>query len=108
MNLRSTLAILLIPLPICLGASAHAQSAPTFPTDDPVLRRIWSIGMDSSRVERFAAVLLDSIGPRLTGTAIQRDAQKWLVAQYRSLGIDAVNERYGTWRGWRQGVRRPR
>jgi hypothetical protein len=102
MNLRSTLT-LLGPLAIILGTSARAQSTPSLPTDDPVLKRIWSIGMDSSRVERFAGTLLDSIGPRLTGTRIQRDAQKWLVAQYRSYGIDAVNERYGTWRGWRRG-----
>src|SRR5512138_100084 len=102
MSHRTTLAIL-ATLSFCFAAPIRAQSAPSFPTDDPVLKRIWSIGMDSSRVEQLAATLIDSIGPRLTGTAIQRNAQQWLVAQYRSWGIDAVNERYGTWRGWRRG-----
>ena len=102
MSLRTTLAVL-ATLSFCIAAPIRAQSTPSFPTDDPVLKRIWSIGMDSSRVEQLAASLIDSIGPRLTGTAIQRNAQKWLVAQYRSWGIDAVNERYGTWRGWRRG-----
>jgi hypothetical protein len=101
MNLRTSLAALTLLL---CAEPARAQSAPNFPTNDPVLRRIWSIGMDSSRVEQLAGTLLDSIGPRLTGTAIQRNAQSWLVSMYKSWGIDAVNERYGTWRGWRRGT----
>ena len=101
MTLRTSLVALALLL---CAEPARAQSAPTFPTNDPVLRRIWSIGMDSSRVEQLAGTLLDSIGPRLTGTAIQRNAQNWLVSMYKSWGIDAVNERWGTWRGWRRGV----
>jgi hypothetical protein len=60
--------------------------------------------MDSSRVEQLAGTLLDSIGPRLNGTAIQRNAQNWLVSMYRTWGIEAKNEQYGTWRGWRRGT----
>ena len=103
MNLTRTLAILVVST-LTLSAPIHAQSAPSFPTDDPVLRRIWAIGMDSSRVEQHAGTLLDSIGPRLTGTEIQRKAQHWLVSTYKSWVIDAKNERYGTWRGWRRGT----
>ena len=33
-----------------------------------MLRRIWQLGMDSSQVMALSQVLLDSIGPRLTGT----------------------------------------
>src|SRR5215204_1170623 len=102
MILRRTPAI--IALAIALAAPARAQSTPSFPTDDPVLRRIWAVGMDSSRVEQLAATLLDSIGPRLTGTAIQRNAQNWVVSMYKRWGIEAKNERYGTWRGWRRGT----
>ena len=79
MTLRSTLAAF-ASLTIFVAAPALAQNAPVFPTDDPVLRRIWAIGMDSSRVEQLSATLLDSIGPRLTGTAIQRIAENWLVS----------------------------
>src|SRR5919112_5018571 len=104
MNYRLTIATI-ISSTLALTAPVRAQSAaPVFPTDDPVLRRIWAIGMDSSRVEQLAGTLLDSIGPRLTGTAIQRNAQSWLVSMYRSWGIEATNERYGTWRGWRRGT----
>jgi carboxypeptidase Q len=104
MNLRHVSAFL-AALSIALSERTLAQAAaPTFPTNDAVLRRIWSIGMDSSRVEQLAGTLLDSIGPRLNGTAIQRNAQNWLVSMYRSWGIEAKNEQYGTWRGWRRGT----
>ena len=91
--------------PLCalalLPALAPAQS---FPTDDPVLRRIWTLGMDSSRAARYAQVLTDSIGPRLTGSPGQKAGNAWLLATYKELGIDARNEQYGTWAGWRRGT----
>jgi len=102
MNLRTTLATF-AALTLALSTPALSQSAPNFPTDDAVLRRIWAIGMDSSRVEQLAGTLFDSIGPRLTGTAIQRNAQDWLVSMYTRWGIDAKKEQFGTWRGWRRG-----
>jgi hypothetical protein len=86
-----------------LAALAHAGSAQTFATEDPVLRRIWTLGMDSSHIYRLAQTLTDSIGPRLTGTPQQKAAHDWAVAQYRQWGITARNEHYGTWRGWRRG-----
>ncbi|HEX6057750.1 MAG TPA: M20/M25/M40 family metallo-hydrolase [Gemmatimonadaceae bacterium] len=85
-------------------AVAPVASAQTFGTDDPTLRRIWTLGMDSSRLEPLAQVLLDSIGPRLTGSPGMESASRWVVAQYRSWGIPARTERYGTWRGWRRGA----
>ena len=87
-----------------LALPATAARAQTFPTDDPVLRRIWTLGMDSSQTYRFAQTLTDSIGPRLTGTPGQKAGNDWLVATYRQLGIEARNERYGTWIGWRRGT----
>jgi len=91
---------------LLLGTSlvaARPAAAQTLPTDDAVLRRIWAIGMDSSRTEELAATLFDSLGPRLTGSPNVRAAQDWLVKTYASLGIEAKNERYGTWRSWRRG-----
>lgn len=96
---------------ICLGlavlslcVSPRASSAQSLPTNDPVLRRIWSLGMDSSQTWTLAQQLLDSIGPRLTGTPNQKSAIDWAVAKYRSWGIPARAEQYGTWRGWQRGV----
>ena len=49
---------------LTLGA-ASPLAAQTFPTDDPVIKRIYSIGMDSSHLQTEAHVLFDSLGPRL-------------------------------------------
>jgi hypothetical protein len=75
----------------------------SFPTPDPIIKRIWAIGMDSSRVRPFSQVLFDSLGPRLMGTPNTKAAQDWLVKTYTSFGVTAKNEQYGTWRGWVRG-----
>ena len=98
-------------IPALRLAAQQAPPAPvtghvplTFPTDDPVIKRIWSVGMDSSMTERLAQVLFDSIGPRLTGSPGFASASDWVVSQYKAWGIDARRDAYGTWRGWRRGL----
>ncbi len=89
----------------CLFLSSYATTFPqSFPTDDPVIKRIWTEAMDSSQLPLLAHHLLDVIGPRLTGTPQTVRAHEWLVDTYRSWGIAALNEQYGTWRGWERGV----
>lgn len=78
--------------------------AQTFPSDDSVIRAMWREGMERSQARRLAQALLDSIGPRLTGTPGQRAAHDWAVATYRRWGVEARNEQYGTWLGWRRGI----
>jgi carboxypeptidase Q len=94
-RLTSTFALVTL-----LAASAHAQ---TFRTQDSVIRRIWSLGMDSSQVEHLAQVLDDSIGMRLSGTTGFQSAGDWLTALYKTWGVTARQEKYGTTRGWRIG-----
>lgn len=86
-----------------LAATPAMLPAQTWPSQDPALQRIWAIGMDSSLTQPLAQVLFDSIGPRLSGTALQKSGNDWLVRTYRSWGIEARNEKSGTWRGWRRG-----
>ena len=93
--LRLLLSLALVPALYSFGSA----QAPT----DPILARIWTLGMDSSQTERLAQVLLDSVGPRLTGTAGLKHGNDWLVRTYAAWGIAARNEKYGTWRGWRRG-----
>src|SRR3954468_5981797 len=94
----------IVIIAIALGIlPRQASLAQTFPTDDPTIKRIWAVGMDSSKTMHLAQVLFDSIGPRLTGTPDQKRGNDWLVQTYKSFGIDARNEQYGTWRGWRRG-----
>jgi hypothetical protein len=52
----------------------------------------------------LSQVLLDSIGPRLTGTPGMSAASDWVIREYRSWGIDGARHQYGTWRGWRRGA----
>jgi carboxypeptidase Q len=89
-----TAAVALVP------AAAHAQ---TFRTADTVIKRMWQVGMEQSQVERLAQVLIDSIGPRLSGSPGFESAVQWLERTYQSFGVSARRERYGTWRGWRAG-----
>lgn len=94
--------ILLVAALALFGArGAHAQS---FAADDPVLRRLWTLGMDSSHAYPLMQALLDSVGPRLTGTPNQAAANEWIIGKYRSWGIAARAEQYGTWLGWRRGI----
>ena len=82
-------------------AVTHAQ---TWQSDDPVLKRIWAMGIDSSHTEMLAQQLFDSIGPRLTGTPNAKRGNDWLVSTYKAWGIPAKNEQWGTWRSWRRGT----
>jgi carboxypeptidase Q len=93
--------LLALPALPALPAPASAQ---TFRTNDPTMRRIWQVGMDSSQVERFAGVLIDSIGPRLSGTAGYAGAVTWLERVYQGLGVSVRRHQYGTWRPWRAGA----
>lgn len=88
-------------LALLAAGAAHAQ---TFPDDDPVLEEIWTEGTEGSRVEALAQALLDSIGPRLVGSPGHAAAVDWIVETYEGWGIDAREEAYGTWLGWRRGI----
>ena len=86
-----------------VAQAQFGQPPSGFVAENPVLRRMWSLGMDSSMLETYAQVLFDSIGPRLVGTPEMNNAQEWMVRTYQSLGITARRDQYGTWRGWRRG-----
>ena len=87
----------------CLPVALDAQTPATFPAPNAALERFWRLGMDSSQVQRLGQVLLDSLGPRLSGTARQKAANDWLVSLYTQWGAAGKNEQVGTWRGWRRG-----
>lgn len=95
--------LVLPAIALSLAALPSVLPAQTFQSDDPIIKRIWAIGMDSSQTEELAGQLFDSLGPRLTGTPDLKRANDWLVHMYTSWGIPARNEQYGTWRGWRRG-----
>jgi carboxypeptidase Q len=90
--------------PVAFSVGAGPARAQTFATDDPVLRSIWDEATTRSRLEPMAQALLDSIGPRLTGSPGMERAQDWAVRMLRGWGVDARLEEYGTWEGWARGT----
>lgn len=87
-----------------LFASNSSAWAQTSASADSVLRRIWIEGMERSQLYPIAQALLDSIGPRLTGSAEQKQANDWALGVYQKWGIPVRAEQYGTWTGWRRGI----
>jgi carboxypeptidase Q len=88
---------------LTLALGPATLSAQQFPTDDAVIKRIWDEGMTGkSQVSRLAQVLMDSIGPRLTASPGHQSAVQWLQNMYKSWGVPARAERYGTWRSWKR------
>lgn len=99
------------PVPACTLALAAALALPAIPlaaqdmtSDDPVIAAMWAEGMENSQAYDLAQTLLDSIGPRLTGTPQQDAAHEWIIDMYESWGISAEKEQYGTWLGWERGI----
>ncbi|UCF41584.1 MAG: M20/M25/M40 family metallo-hydrolase [Gemmatimonadota bacterium] len=89
---------------LTVAAWALPAAAQTHRTDDPVIHRMWQVGIEQSQVEQLAHILMDSIGPRLAGSPELASAQDWLVGLYERWGVTARKEQYGTWPGWRQGT----
>lgn len=85
------------------GVVASSVAGAQAVSSDPVIARMWAVGMDSSHTWELSQTLFDSIGPRLSGTPQGVEASDWVMKMYRSWGIDAHREKYGTWRGWRRG-----
>ncbi|MEE8572088.1 MAG: M20/M25/M40 family metallo-hydrolase [Gemmatimonadota bacterium] len=79
-------------------------AAQNFPTDDAVIQGIWAEGMENSQAWHIGQALLDSIGPRLTGTPAVDRANEWAESRLSGWGVDARIEYYGTWKGWERGV----
>jgi len=104
MRCRASLVLTLL----WVAAAPAAASAQTWtsPTRDPVLERIWQLGMVESQAYPIAQALMDSIGPRLTGSPGYAAAVDWAVKLMGGWGIEARAEQYGTWDSWRRGVSR--
>lgn len=76
----------------------------TTPPDDPVIQKLWAEGMERSQAMSLAQALADSIGPRLNGSPGHKAGNEWLLQKYKTMGVPARNEQYGTWNSWRRGI----
>jgi carboxypeptidase Q len=96
--------VALLSIPALSQPFGPQNQGPTYPTDDPIIKGIYKEAMESSQLPKLAHELLDVIGPRLVGSPSILKANDWVIAKYKSWGIEAKNEKYGEWRGWERGI----
>lgn len=82
----------------------QVASAQRIRSEDPVIRQMWTLGMEGSQTEELAQVLTDFIGPRLAGSRELEAAADWAVGKFGEWGVPARKEQYGTWNGWEFGI----
>jgi carboxypeptidase Q len=87
-----------LALGLVLSTSLFAQK------DNPTVQALIKEATTNSQLETLAHEITDVLGPRLVGTPQMQAANDWAVAQYKSWGIEAKNEKYGEWRGWERGI----
>jgi len=87
-------------LPLSPAPDYVRKDTPT----DPMIQKIWEEGMQRSQVATLSQQLMDSIGPRLTGSPNMNRGQDWLLATYKQWGVSAKKEQYGTWNSWKRGA----
>jgi carboxypeptidase Q len=100
--LRLALALLLTTTSVALAAAPAAGQ--DVAVDEEVLERIRVQGMEGSRIYELGQTLMDSIGPRLTGSPGLDAAHDWIVETYGGWGVQAENQPYGTWDRWDEGI----
>ncbi|MEO7311317.1 MAG: M20/M25/M40 family metallo-hydrolase [Chitinophagaceae bacterium] len=74
------------------------------PKDSLLIAAIVKEANEHSQLEIMANELLNGIGPRLIGSPKMQQANDWAVAKYESWGVEARNEKWGSWRGWERGI----
>jgi len=87
-------------LPLSPAPDYVRKDTPT----DSMIQKIWEEGMQRSQVATLSQQLMDSIGPRLTGSPNMNRGQDWLLATYKQWGVSAKKEQYGTWNSWNRGA----
>ena len=87
-------------LPLSPAPDYVRKDTPT----DSMIQKIWEEGMQRSQVATLSQQLMDSIGPRLTGSPNMNRGQDWLLATYKQWGVSAKKEQYGTWNSWKRGA----
>ena len=103
LRLRLSRVLASLTLAAALGLStAPAVQAQTFPTDDPVIRALWNEGMveENSHLRALGHALMDSIGPRLSGSPGFQRSVEWAEGVLEGWGIESRRHEYGTWVSW--------
>ncbi|MEK6492906.1 M20/M25/M40 family metallo-hydrolase [Myroides odoratimimus] len=87
-----------------LGVTLLSSALVLAQKQDPIVEAIVKEGTTNSQLKKYAFELMDVIGPRLVGTPQMMQAHNWVKDQYTSMGFEARNEEYGTWKAWERGT----
>ncbi len=85
---------------LLLFTSAMLQAQEKEQTIEAIIQEV----KENSQIERLGHELIDVVGPRLVGTPQMENAHNWAVRKYKSWGINAENEEWGSWKGWERGI----
>lgn len=102
-NLIVTTILLAMSLPGAFAQGSRETVHDQAPKDS-VVEAIIKEENSNSQLQPLAHQLFDSIGPRLVGTPQMEAARDWALAKYKSWGIPAEAQNWGTWRGWERGI----
>lgn len=86
------------------GIALSSSSITLAQQQDPIVEAIVKEGTTHSQIKTYAFELLDVIGPRLVGTPQMMQAHNWVKTTYETMGLEARNEAYGTWKAWERGT----
>ena len=81
----------LLLLALFLPAPQEAES----PSDPAVIAAVLEEAAADSRVMEHLDVMVNDIGPRLTGSRALNEAGEWAVETFRSYGLEAQLEPWG-------------
>lgn len=88
-----------------LRAENNLVKGPEQDGTKPALVKIAGEGMMDSHAFEYLTELSDEIGPRVTGTPAERQAEEWGAAKMKAMGLENVHtEKYQIWRGWTRGT----
>src|SRR5215470_12161215 len=87
---------------------ATADNKPKGPSEDgtmPSLVKIAGEGQLNGHAFQYLTELSDDIGPRVTGSALERKSEEWAAAKMKAMGLENVHlEKYTIWKGWTRGT----
>ena len=88
--------------------AARGDERPKGPSEDgtmPALVKIAGEGQLNSHAFQFLTELSDDVGPRVTGSPLERKSEEWGMAKMKAMGLENVHlEKYTIWKGWTRGV----
>lgn len=90
------------------ASAIFADERPKGPAEDgtmPALVKIMGEGQLNAHAFQYLTELSDDVGPRVTGSPLERKSEEWGMAKMKAMGLENVHlEKYMIWKGWTRGT----